>query len=371
MTSKPVAGRAADTGHRPEPPPHPAVGRNPAGNAPAGPRSRATSRAVLTVGLLGALLLAVCASLALGTKSVPLSDVLHAMAGGTEGDAVVIRELRMPRTLLGIVVGLSLGAAGAVAQDITRNPLGDPGLIGISAGGSFAVALGIGALGLTSPYQYVWFAFLGAALAGLLAYSVGGTGHGGATPAKLALAGAAVTVLLDAGTNTLVLLDVRTLDQYRFWAVGSLAGRDSALAVDLLPFVLAGLLLALGLSGRLNALALGDDLARSLGTKVRTTRVLGAVAVILLAGTAVAAAGPVTFIGLVVPHVVRAFTGPDARWLVPCSALGGAALMLTADVVGRMVARPGELEAGVVTALLGAPFLALLVKRGKLKEHTR
>ncbi|MFJ4776007.1 FecCD family ABC transporter permease [Streptomyces sp. NPDC088762] len=358
MTLKPVDAGAVDAAaHRPAPPP------------PA-PR-RVATRATVTAVLLTAVLAAVCASLAIGTKAVPLSDVLTALGGGTEGDAVVIRELRMPRTFLGLLVGMALGAAGAVAQDITRNPLGDPGLIGISAGGAFAVAASIGALGLTSPYEYIWFAFLGAALAGMLAYAVGGTGYGGATPAKLALAGAAVTVLLDAGTNTLVLLDVRTLDQYRFWAVGSLAGREAELGLQLLPFVGVGLLLALGLSGRLNALALGDDLASSLGTKVRTTRALGAVAVILLAGAAVAAAGPVTFVGLVVPHVVRAFTGPDARWLVPCSALGGAALMLTADVVGRMVARPGELEAGVVTALLGAPFLAYLVKRGKLKEHSR
>ncbi|MBT2403125.1 iron ABC transporter permease [Streptomyces sp. ISL-87] len=354
---KPVVGGLAPEARRAAPPPPP-------------PR-RVAARATVAAVLLAAVLAAVCASFAIGTKAVPLSDVLAAIGGGTDGDAVVIRELRMPRTFLGLLVGLALGAAGAVAQDITRNPLGDPGLIGISAGGAFAVAVSIGALGLTSPYEYIWFAFLGAALAGLLAYAVGGTGYGGATPAKLALAGAAVTVLLDAGTNTLVLLDVRTLDQYRFWAVGSLAGREAGLAMQLLPFVAVGLLLAVGLSGRLNALALGDDLASSLGTKVKATRALGAVAVILLAGAAVAAAGPVTFIGLVVPHVVRAFTGPDARWLVPCSALGGAALMLTADVVGRMAARPGELEAGVVTALLGAPFLAVLVKRGKLKEHTR
>ncbi|MFI8503403.1 FecCD family ABC transporter permease [Streptomyces sp. NPDC085524] len=335
------------------------------------PPRRVVSRSLVLTALVVTVAAMVCASLAIGTKAVPLSDVLAAISGSDAGDAVVVRELRMPRTFLGVLVGLSLGAAGAVAQDITRNPLGDPGLIGISSGGSFAVAASIGMLGLTSSYQYIWFAFLGGALAGFIAYAVGGTGYGGATPAKLALAGAAVTVLLDAGTNTLVLLDVRTLDQYRFWAVGSLAGRDPQLGLQLLPFVAVGLALAIGLSGRLNALALGDDLASSLGTPVRSTRALGALAVVLLTGAAVAAAGPVTFIGLVVPHVVRAFTGPDARWLVPCSALGGASLMLAADVVGRMVARPGELEAGVVTALLGAPFLALLVKRGKLKEHTR
>ncbi|WP_374207324.1 FecCD family ABC transporter permease [Streptomyces sp. APSN-46.1] len=335
------------------------------------PPRRVLSRTFVLTALFATLAAMVCASLAIGTKAVPLSDVLAAIAGSDDGDAVVVRELRMPRTFLGLLVGLALGAAGAVAQDITRNPLGDPGLIGISAGGSFAVAASIGMLGLTSSYQYIWFAFLGGALAGLIAYAVGGTGYGGATPAKLALAGAAVTVLLDAGTNTLILLDVSTLDQYRFWAVGSLAGRDAQLGMELVPFVVVGLALALGLSGRLNALALGDDVASSLGTPVKSTRALGALAVVLLTGAAVAAAGPVTFVGLVVPHVVRAFTGPDARWLVPCSALGGASLMLAADVVGRMVARPGELEAGVVTALLGAPFLALLVKRGKLKEHTR
>ncbi|MCJ0873886.1 iron ABC transporter permease [Streptomyces sp. AP-93] len=341
----------------------------PAPTAP--PPRRVLSRTLVLAALLATVAAMVCASLAIGTKAVPLSDVLAAMAGSDAGDAVVVRELRMPRTVLGLLVGLALGAAGAVAQDITRNPLGDPGLIGISAGGSFAVAASIGMLGLTSSYQYIWFAFLGGALAGLIAYAVGGRGYGGATPAKLALAGAAVTVLLDAGTNTLILLDVSTLDQYRFWAVGSLAGRDAQLGMELLPFIVVGLGLALGLSGRFNALALGDDLASSLGTPVKSTRALGALAVVLLTGAAVAAAGPVTFLGLVVPHVVRAFTGPDARWLVPCSALGGASLMLAADVVGRMVARPGELEAGVVTALLGAPFLALLVKRGKLKEHTR
>lgn len=335
------------------------------------PPRPAVTRFAVTLVLLGLLAVAGCASLAIGTKAVPLSDVLAALGGSTDGDAVVVRELRMPRTLLGLLAGLALGAAGAVTQEITRNPLGDPGLIGVSAGGGFAVAASIGLFGLTSSYEYIWFAFLGGALAGLLAYAVGGTGRGGATPAKLALAGAAVTFLLDACTNALVLLDVRTLDQYRYWAVGSLAGRDAQLGVQLLPFIAAGLLLALAVSGRLNALALGDDLATTLGIKVAATRALGALAVVLLTGAAVAAAGPVTFVGLVVPHLVRAFTGPDARWLVPCSALGGATLLLAADVVGRMVARPGELEAGVVTAVIGAPFLALLVKRGKLKEHTR
>ncbi len=349
----------------------PAAAQAPPAQAPPPPARRGAARTVALTVLVLALVVAVFASLAVGSKSVALGDVFAALGGSREGDAVVVRDLRVPRTVLGLLVGLALGAAGAVAQDITRNPLGDPGLIGVSAGAAFAVAAGIGLFSLTHSYQYIWFAFLGGALAGLLAYTVGGTGYGGATPAKLALAGAAVTLFLGSFTSALVLLDVNTLDQYRSWAVGSLAGRNADLGPQLAPFVIAGLILALALSGRLNALALGDDLATTLGGGVRTTRALGAVAVIVLTGAAVAAAGPVTFVGLVIPHLVRAFTGPDARWLIPCSALGGGVLLLAADVIGRVVARPGELEAGVVTAVIGAPFLAVMVKRGKLREHTR
>ncbi|MEO3780169.1 iron ABC transporter permease [Micromonospora sp. B11E3] len=326
--------------------------------------------------LVLAVALAAFASLAVGSKTVPLSDVLAALGGDRSGNALVVSALRFPRTLLGLLVGLALGLAGALAQELTRNPLADPGLLGISAGAAVAVAAAIGVLGVTSPYEYVWFAFVGAACAGALVYVIGGAGQnsarsGGASPVKLALAGAAVTALLGSFTYALVLLDVRTLDEYRFWAVGSLAGRDGALAAQLSPFVLVGAVMTLALVPRLNALALGDDVASALGVQVGATRVLGAVSVILLTGAAVAAAGPVTFVGLVVPHVVRAFTGPDLRWLLPCSALGGAVLLLGADTVGRILDHPAEVQAGVVTALIGAPFLIALVKRGALREHTR
>ncbi|WP_095068576.1 FecCD family ABC transporter permease [Dermatophilus congolensis] len=328
-------------------------------------------RVVFLASLIVALFFIVLASLMIGTKDIPLRDVLSALTGSSEGDSVIVSGLRLPRTFLGLAAGAALGAAGAIAQNITRNPLGDPGLIGISAGAAFSVAAAIGILGLASPSAYVWFAFLGGAIAGVLAYAVGGTGQGGATPAKLALAGAAVTVLSDSATHTLVLLDVRTLDQYRSWAVGALAGRGPDVWSQVAPIVVVGLVLAFALSGPLNALDLGDDLAASLGTRVAATRALGAVAVILLTGASVAAIGPVTFVGLVVPHVVRAYASADLRWSIPCSALGGALLLLGADVIGRLVARPGELEAGVVTALVGAPFLVFLVKSGRLKEHTR
>ncbi|GAA2716437.1 iron chelate uptake ABC transporter family permease subunit [Micromonospora olivasterospora] len=333
-------------------------------------------RSAVLAALLLAAVVAAFLSVTVGSKSVPMADVFAALRGGRSGDALVVSALRFPRTLLGLLVGLALGLAGALAQELTRNPLADPGLLGISAGAAVAVAAGIGVFGFTSPYEYVWFAFAGAACAGALVYVIGGAGRGsarsgGASPVKLALAGAAVTALLGSFTYALVLLDVRTLDEYRFWAVGSLAGRDAALAGQLSPFVLVGGVLAVALVPRLNALALGDDVASGLGVQVGTTRLLGAASVILLTGAAVAAAGPVTFVGLVVPHVVRAFTGPDLRWLLPCSALGGAVLLLSADTLGRILDHPGEVQAGVVTALVGAPFLIVLVKRGVLREHTR
>ncbi len=336
----------------------------------------AVRRTGVLLALLTAVVLACLASVLVGAKHVPPGEALRALTGDRSGDALLVAELRFPRTLLGLLVGIALGVAGTLAQELTRNPLGDPGLLGVSAGAAVSVAAGIGVLGLTSPYQYVWFAFLGATLAGALVYLLGGaargTAHsGGASPVKLALAGAAVTALLMSLTHALVLLDIRTLDQYRFWAVGSLAGRDGALAGQLSPFVLAGLLLAVALTPRLNALALGDDLAASLGVKVGVTRLLGAVAVIVLTGAAVAAAGPVTFVGLVVPHLVRSFVGPDLRWLLPGAGLAGAALLLGADTLGRLLDHPGEVQAGVVTAMIGAPFLIVLVKRGRFRERAR
>lgn len=323
----------------------------------------------LVVGLGLVLCAAVFASLAIGTRNVSPGEVFAMLGGERDGDAGMIRDLRVPRTLLGLLVGVALGVAGAVAQNITRNPLADPGLIGVSAGAAFAVAASVGLLGVSDPRDYLWFAFVGAAIAGGIAYLVGGSGTGGATPAKLALAGAAVSALLEAGTGALVLIDPDSLGRYRSWAVGSLTGRADDLALQLLPFVVVGLVLALALTGRLNALALGDDLATTLGAKAGTTRAFGACAVILLTGVAVAAAGPIVFVGLIVPHILRAFTGPDARWLVPCSGLAGGVLLLVADIVGRVIARPTEIEVGVVTAFLGAPFLIYLVRRGKIGEH--
>ncbi|MEE6257235.1 FecCD family ABC transporter permease [Plantactinospora sonchi] len=343
---------------------------------PAPARPTVARRGGVVLALLAVVVLACLASVLIGAKHVAPGEALRALTGDRSGDALLVAELRFPRTLLGLLVGLALGVAGTLAQELTRNPLGDPGLLGVSAGAALSVAASIGIFGLTSPYQYVWFAFLGSALAGALVYLIGGAARGsvrsgGASPVRLALAGAAVTALLINLTHALVLLDVRTLDQYRIWAVGSLAGRDGALAGQLSPFVLAGLLLTAIITPRLNALALGDELAGSLGVRVGTTRLLGAVAVVVLTGAAVAAAGPVTFVGLVVPHLVRTFTGPDLRWLLPGAGLAGAALLLGADTLGRLLDHPGEVQAGVVTAMIGAPFLIILVKRGRFREYHR
>lgn len=320
-------------------------------------------------GLLAVLVVAVLASIAIGTKVIPIGEVWSALTAptGTENDAV-IRALRVPRTVLGAIVGMALGLAGALVQGFTRNPLGDPGLLGVNAGAAFFVVVGIYVFGLTSLFGYVWFAFAGALVASVIVFVLGARGPGGATPVTLALAGAAVSFLLGALTTAVVLTDADTLDAYRFWNVGALAGRDASVTGQVVWFVVVGAVLALALAPALNALSLGEDVARSLGHSVQRTRVLGILAITLLSGAATAACGPILFVGLVVPHVVRAFTGPDHRWLLPASALAGAVLLLAADVLGRVLARPGELQVGVVVALLGAPFFIALVRRRKLSE---
>jgi iron complex transport system permease protein len=332
--------------------------------APSGIRAR---RVALVAGLTGLLLLTALASLAIGAKEIPLPEVWSAVFAptGTEND-IVVRSLRAPRTILGVAVGVALGMAGALMQGHTRNPLAEPGLLGVSAGAAFLVVLGIHAFGVSSPSGYVWFAFVGAFGASVLVFVLGSASRDGATPVTLALAGVAVSALLGAFTSALVLADDQTLDQYRFWAVGSLAGRDAEVAVQVAPFLLVGVLLALVNSPGLNLLSLGEDVARGLGVNLTATRWTGLAAITLLTGAATAACGPIAFVGLVVPHVCRALTGPDHRWLVPASGLAGAVLLLTADVVGRVVVRPGELQVGIVLALVGAPFFVLLVRRRRL-----
>lgn len=329
-----------------------------------GTGGRAASILVLAV----LLVVAAGLSVAVGSRSIPLGVVWEALTtpGLTTEDAVVVQELRIPRTLLGVLVGLALGAAGALTQGHTRNPLGDPGLLGVTAGASFAVVLSIWLLDVGTPSGYVWFAFAGALAGSVVVFALGSAGRGGATPVTLALAGAAVTALLYALVQAILVSDQETLDGYRFWVVGSLAGRDAEVAGQVAPFIVVGLVLALANAPALDLLGLGEDVARGLGQRIWLARLVGLAGVALLCGAATAACGPIAFVGLVVPHIVRAVTGPRHRWLVPGSALLGAVLLLSADVLGRILARPGEVQVGIVLAFVGAPFFIALIRRRRL-----
>jgi ABC-type Fe3+-siderophore transport system, permease component len=338
------------------------------GQRPSGLRRPSTRAAGLVAAL--ALLVAVSVgSVLIGNRTVGLGTLVDAYArfDGSD-DHLIVSLLRVPRTLVGLLAGVALGLAGALMQGMTRNPLAGPEVLGVNAGASLAVVVGIAALGVTSLAGYVWFAFAGAALAGAGVYAVGSMGRGGATPVKLALAGAAVTAVLGGLTSGVTLFDIRTFNEYRFWAVGSLSTATGAVVAESLPFLAVGVLLALGSARALNAMALGDDMARSLGQRLAAGRAVAALAVIMLAGTAVAMAGPIAFVGLTVPHIARAVAGPDHRWLLPWSMVLAPILLLVADVLGRVVARPVELQVGIVTALVGAPFFIALVRRRRLAE---
>lgn len=314
--------------------------------------------------LLGLLALTVLLSLAFGSRQLGWGEVWHGLwsPSGTEGD-IIVRSLRAPRTALAAVAGIALGVAGALMQGHTRNPIADPVVLGISAGAGMCVVAAIFLLGVNGLYGYVWFAFLGALLATALVHLVGTMARDGATPVTLALAGAAAHALFTALTAGMVILDRQALDTYRFWTVGSVSGRPLDLTLQILPFVVLGLLLAAANTPGLNALSLGEDVAKALGVRLGSTRVLGMAAITLLTGAAVAVCGPIGFVGLIATHLSRHFTGPDYRWVLAYAGLLGGALMLAADTLGRLVARPGELQVGIMLALIGGPVFVYLVRR--------
>ncbi|MFC9846810.1 FecCD family ABC transporter permease [Streptomyces sp. NPDC060223] len=332
-----------------------------------GRRSRASVRAAgLLLGLV-LLVAAVALSLAVGTKQIPLGEVWSGLfaPSGTENDAI-IRDLRLPRTLIGIAVGAALGIAGGVMQTLTRNPLADPGLLGVNAGASAAVVTAISVLGITSFTGYLWFALAGAAVAATAVNALGGGRL--ATPVRLALAGTAINAALFGYVNGLQLWNLSALDAMRHWSVGTLAKRDPQLLLTVLPLLLAGALLAFALARPLGALALGEDHARALGTRVRRTRVLSVVSITLLCGGATAVCGPIGFIGLMIPHAARAFAGPDPRRLLPYCAVFAPALLLVSDVIGRVVVPPSEIEVDIVTSFLGGILFIHLVRQRKVAQ---
>lgn len=322
------------------------------------------------------------ASILVGGRQMPIGDVWNVFASGCRAIwralthvespqidkstemAGIVWDLRFPRTLLGLFVGLAIGAAGAITQGHTRNPIADPGILGVNAGAACAVVIGVYLFGIGSPTSYMAFGLLGAVIASAVVFGV--STLTGAGPVTLVLAGTGLSAMLIAITSAVVLSDSDSLDAWRFWSVGSLAGRGLDIFWAALPFIVIGLVLAVASGFFLNVLALGDDVAKALGSRVLLIRAVGVVGITLLVGAATAACGPIVFLGLVVPHIARAFTGPDYRWIVPYSALIGATLLLWCDVIGRVIARPDEIQVGVVLAFVGAPFLIAMVRRTKL-----
>ncbi|WP_406403504.1 FecCD family ABC transporter permease [Streptomyces uncialis] len=313
------------------------------------------------------LVVTVSASLAVGANELSAGQVWTGFRqrDGSQ-ESVIVWDLRVPRTVAGVAVGAALGVAGASIQALTRNPLADSGILGVNAGAGFAVTLGAGFFGLSGITGYVWFAFVGAAAATVLVYLIGAAGRGTASPVTLVLAGVALGAVLNGFSTFLTLIDPETFRSVRAWGLGSIARTSLDDTVAVAPFLVVGLLIALVVSGSLNSMALGDDLAVSLGAKVLRTRVLGVLAVTLLAGGATALTGGIAFVGLMVPHVVRWFVGPDQRWITVHCALAGPVLVLAADTLGRVIARPGEIEVAVLTAVIGAPVLIALVQRRKV-----
>ncbi|WP_022882224.1 FecCD family ABC transporter permease [Gryllotalpicola ginsengisoli] len=324
-------------------------------------------RLALFAALLAAVAAAALLSLMVGRQPLSPATVLHALAPHSTGAAAdIVRGLRLERTVVAVAVGLALGGAGALMQALTRNPLADPGLLGVNAGAAAAVVTGFALFGISGRYPQMWLALGGAAAASVVVYLIGSGGRSGATPARLALAGAALSAVLLAYINALALRDQRSYDTMRFWVAGSVVNRGLDTLVAALPFLVVGTVLALLLTPGLNALALGDDRGRALGVRVGLVRVLTAAAVTLLCGAATAVAGPIGFLGLTVPHIVRFLVGPDQRAVVPMSMLLSAALLVLADTAGRVIGTGREIEAGIMTAILGAPVFIALVRRRKL-----
>lgn len=316
-----------------------------------------------------AIFICIFLSLALGARSVELSKAISALlnSGDVSFDALVVRE-RIPRTIFSIIAGASLGVAGALMQAVTRNPIADPAILGVNTGASLFVVCGIAFFQINTANKFILFALAGAALTSAVVYRIGSLGAGGATPIKLALAGAASSAALSSLVSMIVLPRTEAMNDYRFWQVGSTGGAtwEGILAVS--PFLAAGLIIGILATPALNALALGDDVATGLGVRVGTVRFIGAMAGVILCGATTAIAGPIGFVGLMVPHTMRLICGPNLKYIVPMSAAGGAVLLTMADILGRLAGGAGELEAGIITALLGAPVMIFIAMRTKVHK---
>lgn len=337
-----------------------------------GPRPAARRRPALLLGILAVVAGSVVLSLALGSRPVSPAEVvdgLTAWLGGRTADdigAIAVQE-RIPRTALALLAGAALGLSGALMQAVTRNPIADPGILGVNTGAALFVVCGIAFLGITSAVEFLVLALIGGALAAAFVYVVGSLGPGGSTPIKLALAGAATTAALSSLVSAVLLPRIAAMDVFRFWQVGGVAGADWGTMAIVAPLLAVAALAAFLCAPTLNALALGDEVAAGLGVNVTYGRLVASAAGVVLCAAVTAVAGPIAFVGLMVPHVARMLFGPDQRWLLPVCALGGAALLTVSDTVGRLIGYPGEVEAGIVTAFVGAPILVIIARRTRMK----
>ena len=327
--------------------------------------------ALIAVGVI-AIVIAVMLSLSFGSRPVSLSEISEGLSTWFRGETPtelgpLAVQGRVPRTALALMAGAALALSGALMQAITRNPIADPGILGVNTGASLFVVCGIAFFGISSAFEYLGLALVGAILAALFVYVVGSIGAGGATPIKLALAGAATTAALSSVVSAILLPRANAMNEFRFWQVGGVAGANWTTMATIAPLIVVSAAVALASGPALNALALGDDVAVGLGVRVGRTRAVAALAGVSLCAAVTAAAGPIGFVGLMVPHVVRLAAGPDQRWLLPLSALGGAVLLTLADTIGRVIGYPGEVEAGIVTAFVGAPVLVIIARRTRMR----
>jgi iron complex transport system permease protein len=316
---------------------------------------------------IGVLAVATVLSIAVGSRSTGPADVWRVLWNRDDSaTSIIVWQLRFPRTLLAIGVGAALGLAGTVMQALTRNPLAEPGLLGVNLGASTGVVIAIAFLGVTTPIGYVWFAFFGAAITSAAVFALGGSGRA-PTVERQILSGVALTSVLGAIVWAILVTEREAFDRYRHWDVGSLSDRETTAMLPVALLMVLGAVLALALGGQLNALSMGDESATALGAHPALVRGLGILAVTLLCGAATAASGPIWFIGLAVPYVARAVTGSDNRWILAYSLVLGPTLMLGSDVLARVLVAPAELPVGVVTAFLGAPLFIALCRRRKLR----
>lgn len=308
-------------------------------------------------------------SISLGAKSIAFTKVIDVLLGNAPDslEAAIILQ-RIPRTVFGILAGGALGISGALMQSITRNPIADPSILGVNTGASLFVVAGIAFFNITVAYQYIWLAIIGAGVTAVFVYSVASMGKDGATPLKLALSGSAVSIVLGSLVSTIMLPNNRVMEAFRFWQVGSIGSATWENIMLISPFLIVGFIISMFISGYLNNLALGDEAATALGTNVVMTRTIGALSSVLLCGATTALAGPIGFVGLIIPHIIRLIFGSEMSKMLPLSFLGSAILMLVSDIIGRIISLPGETEVGIVTAVLGAPVFILAIRKGRVKS---